>query len=493
MERTETFRRNPDRFDWRGFGRVAALAFVVAASFQGSRGLYESTEGRYAECARETLASGDWDDPILNGRPHWTKPPLTYMAIMAGTRVLGNNPWGVRAYLVVAMVLAATGTWWAGRVIWGPGAGRWAGVVFATSPVMAGAAHVASADMLTVQWVALATAAFWHGAVRRSTWAWLATWVFLGLALLTKGPPALLVPMVSMPVAWGVMRRDGAGKIDRWIAWAGLALFLLVGVAWFACEAWLTPGLLSYWIGDELIGRNILDKFDRDRGFAFVLTDYLPTMLLGAGPWIPLILWRGRPIKKVWRPDPRAPLSARAARASLAAGVAIPFAVFALSKSKMPLYVAPLFVPLCLGLGRAIDVLVEQGRLRKRTAGIWAGGLLALIVAVKGGLAHVDRPKDMTRLAAVLEPALARDGTPELYTVSRMPRNGLEFHLDRLIENVPAQSFPAHVAGRVAAGRSVAYLVGKAEWARLSTNVPVSVRPEELGRHWLLIRVPADP
>ena len=84
MERTETFRRNPDRFDWRGFGRVAALAFVVAASFQGSRGLYESTEGRYAECARETLASGDWDDPILNGRPHWTKPPLTYMAIMAG-------------------------------------------------------------------------------------------------------------------------------------------------------------------------------------------------------------------------------------------------------------------------------------------------------------------------------------------------------------------------------------------------------------------------
>ena len=268
---------------------------------------------------------------------------------------------------------------------------------------------------------------------------------------------------------------------------------MLVGVFWYVSEALETPGLWSYWIGDEIVGRNLRDEFDRNRGFAFVLTDYLPTLLLGAGPWIPIILWRGRPLRDLWRAGPDLPLPAQAARVSLAAGVVLPFAVFALSKSKMPLYVAPLFVPLCLGLGRAIDVLVEQGRLRKRTAGIWAGGLLALIVAVKGGLAHVDRPKDMTRLAAVLEPALARDGTPELYTVSRMPRNGLEFHLDRLIENVPAQSFPAHVAGRVAAGRSAAYLVGKAEWARLATNVPVPVLPEELGRHWLLIRVPADP
>ena len=84
MERAKTSGECQGRYDWRSLGLVAVLAFVGTTAFQGSRGLYETTEGRYAECARETLASGDWDDPILNGRPHWTKPPLTYMAIMAG-------------------------------------------------------------------------------------------------------------------------------------------------------------------------------------------------------------------------------------------------------------------------------------------------------------------------------------------------------------------------------------------------------------------------
>lgn len=492
MEASGQFAEGRARHDWRGLVLVAALAFVGVFSFQGSRGLYETTEGRYAECARETQASGDWDDPILNGQPHWTKPPLTYVAIMAGTSVLGNNPWGVRAYLVLAMVLAAGAIWWAGTSIWGPDAGRWAGVIFATSPFLAGAANVASADLLTTLWVALATAAFWHGAVRRSAWAWLAAWLFLGLAQLTKGPPALLVPLASLPVAWWVMRKGGAGKIDPWITWGGVAVFLLVGVSWYVCEAALTPGLLAYWVGDELIGRNVRDEFNRNWGYKYVFTDYLPTLLLGTGPWIPLILWRGRPLREWWAADARRTLAARAARVALAVGIAVPLAVFAASKSKMPLYMVPLFVPLCLGLGRALDVLIGQGRLRARTAGAWAGVMLALIVVGKGVAAYRDKPKDMTRLAAALEPVLARDASREFYVVAYRPKNGLEFHLGRLIECVPTDAFFAHMQSRVAAGREAAYLVGKNDWNVLATNAPGPVRQEALGKHWLLISAQAD-
>ena len=149
MRRATTLLRLALRFDWRGLLLVAGVAFAGAVSFQGSRGLYETTEGRYVECARETMASGDYDDPILNGQPHWTKPPLTYLAIMAGMRAFGNSPWGARAYLVMAMVLSAGAIWLAGTSIWGTKAGLWAGLVFATSPFMAGAANVVSSDLLT--------------------------------------------------------------------------------------------------------------------------------------------------------------------------------------------------------------------------------------------------------------------------------------------------------------------------------------------------------
>ncbi len=477
----------PQHFDWRGLLLVGAVAFIGAISFQGSRGLYESTEGRYSECARETMATGDYDDPILNGQPHWTKPPLTYVAIMAGMRAFGTSPWGVRAYLVLAMVLSAGAIWLAGLSIWGPRAGLWAGLVFATSPVMAGAAHVVSSDLLTTLWVAAAVAAFWRGHACRSPGSLLAMWVFLGLGFLTKGPPALLVPAASLPVASILLRRGGAARLPSWLSWAGLGLFLLVGVLWYAKEAQQTPGLLSYWLGDELIGRNLSGEFNRNPGFYNVFTMYLPILVFGTGPWLLLVVLRGRPLRDWWPAANGLSAGAWAARGSLVAGIAIPFVVFSLSKSKLPLYLAPLFVPLALVLGRMIDVLIEQGRLKKKTAQIWTVILLALIIAGKGVMAMQDRPKNMTRLAAALVPALERERQASLYTVTERSLNGLEFHLGRLIPFVPSQEVVAHAKQCLRNGETPRYVVTKRNWEKMAAASPGNIRIEPLGRHWLLL------
>ena len=479
--------RSPNRLDWRGLLLVGGLALAGTVAFQGSRGLFETTEGRYAECARETMASGDYDDPILNGQPHWTKPPLTYMAIMAGTRLLGNNPWGVRAYLVAAMVLAAGAIWLAGSAMWGPQAGKWAGIVFATSPFMAGAAGVVSADMPTALWVAAAMAAFWHGHARQSPGSLLAMWVFLGLGFMTKGPPALLVPIAALPLAAVLLRRGGVGRFPSWLSWTGLGLFLLVGVLWYAEEAKHTPGLLAYWLGHELVGRNVSGEFHRNPGLRYAFTMYLPILLLGTGPWLPLVLRRGRPIREWWRSAGDTPVWAAAARLSLLAGVAIPFAVFSFSASKMPLYLVPLFVPLSLILGRMIEVLIACGRLPARTAGVWTGLLLAFVVMVKGILGFQDSPKDMTRLAAAVAPALEREGHPTLYAATGRYLNGLEFHLARQIEFIQPEDVFAHAAERTSAGESPRYVMTKRNWERVSTRAPVGMKAEPLGRHWLLL------
>ena len=57
------------------FTLVVVLAIIAAFSFQGSRGIYETTEGRYAEAAREMVETGKYLVPTLDYRPHWTKPP----------------------------------------------------------------------------------------------------------------------------------------------------------------------------------------------------------------------------------------------------------------------------------------------------------------------------------------------------------------------------------------------------------------------------------
>ncbi|WP_286973792.1 hypothetical protein [Acetomicrobium sp. UBA5826] len=51
----------------RQFLFVVLLALLASIAFQGSRGLYETTEGRYAEVAREMLRSGNYLEPTLLG------------------------------------------------------------------------------------------------------------------------------------------------------------------------------------------------------------------------------------------------------------------------------------------------------------------------------------------------------------------------------------------------------------------------------------------
>ncbi|HMH19485.1 MAG TPA: 4-amino-4-deoxy-L-arabinose transferase, partial [Burkholderiales bacterium] len=61
---------------------LAALAFAWFCNL-GYRHLVKADEGRYAEIAREMVASGDWLTPRLNGFKYFEKPALQYWATAA--------------------------------------------------------------------------------------------------------------------------------------------------------------------------------------------------------------------------------------------------------------------------------------------------------------------------------------------------------------------------------------------------------------------------
>ena len=48
--------------------------------------LGETTEARYAEIAREMVASGNYLEPFFNGIKHFHDRPLTYWMIAAGLK-----------------------------------------------------------------------------------------------------------------------------------------------------------------------------------------------------------------------------------------------------------------------------------------------------------------------------------------------------------------------------------------------------------------------
>ncbi|NOY80166.1 MAG: glycosyltransferase family 39 protein [Kiritimatiellaeota bacterium] len=373
---------------------ILALALVIGIAFQGSRGLYESTEGRYALCAREMLDTGKWLEPTLFGEPHWTKPPLTYWAIAAGVRVLGRNAWGARLPNALFFALTALAVAGIGARMWDKRTGFLAGVIYATSLFPAGVAFSLNTDTLLAMWETLAIFSFWSAdrapdRSRSRRWM-LGMWLALGLGFATKGPPALiaLVPVLVY------RRRDPARKRKAPVFdWAGLVLFCLVGLSWYVYECLRNPTLLAYFLGDEIVGRVAGNEFGRNPEWYRPFTLYLPFLLAGAGLWS-WYLWRALAEARLhcaagWR----ALVERHGPGFFLATWLLLPFLLFSLSTSRMITYVLPLFPAVALIAARRAGKEWRSDAFPRKFLAV-AVVMFLLIVTGKAVAAYRPPPRD---------------------------------------------------------------------------------------------------
>ena len=84
---------------------VSALFFLLAMLRAGSMPLTDPDEGRYAEIAREMVASGDYVVPHLFSIPYLEKPPLLYWLTALSFGAFGESE--IAARLVPALTATA--------------------------------------------------------------------------------------------------------------------------------------------------------------------------------------------------------------------------------------------------------------------------------------------------------------------------------------------------------------------------------------------------
>lgn len=419
---------------------LIGITLAVAFAFQGSRGLYETTEGRYAEVAREMLVRGNLLEPTLSFEPHWTKPPLAYWAIAGGLEVFGVNTWGARIPGAVAFALTVLVVVAAGSRLWDRETGLLAGLVYAASPfAVVGAASV-STDVFLALFVAagfLGYAGAWtSGSVRHRRWWIRAMWAAFGLAFLTKGPPGVLTLLPLL--VFHLRSRPGF----RFFEPLGLVAFVLVGGWWYAVVEIRHPGLLKSLFMGEIVERNLTDASNRNPEWYKPFVIYLPVLLFGAGaflwPGVRFVRRRVGGSVKVWRRL----VFARDTRASLLLlFVLLPLVVFSLSKSRLPFYLLPLWIAVALALGRAAAETFTRPFLRSAAI---AGTTALLLVAAKEVMAGTETKKDMQGLAGAV--AEADGGDLPVYSLDRGELHGLEFYLGRTVREIPREEIDAFVA-----------------------------------------------
>ncbi len=400
---------------------------LLACAFQGSRGLWDPDEGRYTAVALQMLDSGDWLHPRLHPEhPHYTKPPLTYWAIAAALRLFGHSEWAVRAPYALAYLLTSLLVWWMARRL-GQARPELAAAAYATAVLPFVAANTVSTDCLLTLWETLAMAGFIGSGLLQgeppAKGMLRLMWLGFGLAFLTKGPPGLL-PLLAI-LAYGLARSTPLRLRPLFDPW-GLLLFAASGLSWYLLVVMQTPGLLDYFLRQEVVARVASNAHHRHGEWYGGLLVYLPTLLLGTLPWGLLAAWRR------YRGGAAAPAPAAG---FLRTWLLLPLAVFFLARSRLPFYLLPLFVPIALLLAPSLAGLAAARRWQ------WLGWLwVLLLVGLKGGLAQLPSRQDGRALAAEIRAGFHRPYA-EILFVDTNARYSLAFYLGRSVEH-------AHLAPR---------------------------------------------
>ena len=161
-------------------------------------------EGRRAGTAREMLSRGEYVMPVFQGQPYLQKPPGYYWMLIASSRALGGfNEWSIRLPSALSVLICAVAVCAITRKLGGNG--LVGGMALLVMPEAWGKGQLGEIEAVFMAQVFLAIALAWRAANRpRGYAAAIASGLFLGWAVVTKGPaaPALFYLAMAVWLAW---------------------------------------------------------------------------------------------------------------------------------------------------------------------------------------------------------------------------------------------------------------------------------------------------
>lgn len=167
----------------------------------GSNGLIDETEPLFAEASRQMTVTGDWITPFFNGKTRFDKPPLIYWSQAIAYLSFGVNEWAVRLPSALAGFALTGTTFYTLRCFAMPKplVASLGAAIVALNPITLFFGRTGYSDMLLSACLGGALLAFFLGYAqpeqrgRQQRW-YLAFYVLIALAVLTKGPIGFVLP-----------------------------------------------------------------------------------------------------------------------------------------------------------------------------------------------------------------------------------------------------------------------------------------------------------
>jgi 4-amino-4-deoxy-L-arabinose transferase-like glycosyltransferase len=217
--------------------RWIAIAWIVVFWRLGYSSLIDPDEAHYAELTREMLQSGNWLVPLLDGKPFIDKPVLFHWLQGASVLLLGETEFAARLPTALAALGLFAMTRWVGTTLFSAEAGTLGAIMFATIPATFALANIAIFDMVFALFLFGAVGCLLVAAKQSSVRIELYGYGLLTLAVMTKGPVALLLVALLLAAAF-VASSETRAQV-RGLHWrVGLPSVAVAASPWFLWMEW---------------------------------------------------------------------------------------------------------------------------------------------------------------------------------------------------------------------------------------------------------------
>lgn len=250
---------------------LIALGCFFFFPFLGRVHLFDWDEINFAESAREMLVSGNFTRVQINFKPFWEKPPLFFWLQALAMHLFGVGEYAARFPNAVMGVVTLLTLFFVGRRLYDARFGLlWAlGYLGSITPHFY--FKTAIIDPTFNYFIFLGV---WF-LFRRQT---LLSGLFIGLAILTKGPVGALLPGLTGLAYWALQRFKPIMRVRDGIVLVGIAL--AVASLWFGLEV-VQHG---WWFMQEFIAYQIKLFSTPDAGHAQPFYYHFVVVLLGCFP-----------------------------------------------------------------------------------------------------------------------------------------------------------------------------------------------------------------
>ncbi len=255
---------------------AGALLFIP---FLGNVHLFDWDEINFAECAREMIVSDDYLRMQINFRPFWEKPPLFIWFQVLSMKCFGINEFASRLPNAIAGILTLVSLYFTGKKIVNDKMAIWWVILYTATWLPHFYFKSGIIDPFFNMFIFLAFVQFYLLSQKNNKLLHATlSGIFLGLAVMTKGPAAILIAVLALIVY--TIRNKGLNGVR----FSGILVIVLTTLLttsiWFAIEVYKH----GWWFVNEFLIYQVRLFKTEDAGHGGPFYYHFIILLIGCFP-----------------------------------------------------------------------------------------------------------------------------------------------------------------------------------------------------------------